>query len=231
MNKKPLILLVEDDANLGFVVKDNLEYRGFEVCLCEDGLSGYEAFCEHHFDLCLLDVMMPKEDGFSLASKIRSRNKQVPILFLTARQMKEDKIAGFSLGADDYITKPFSMEELVLRMKVFLKRSGKSSDPVPDHIAIGAYTFDHANLNLVHPDTEKKLTRREADLLRLLCDHAGNTVKREDILKTVWGNDDYFAGRSMDVFISRLRKYLSFDPSIEIVNYHGVGFRLLVKAL
>ena len=221
----PRILLVEDDPSLGFVIMDNLVAKGYEVTLCVDGEEGQQVFLQKQFDLCIFDVMMPKKDGFTLAKNIREKNQQVPILFVTAKSMLEDKVAGFAAGGDDYIVKPFSMEELCLRIEVFLRRS--NGTPLTSEIfSIGTYTFDYKNLTLQHPDGTKALTQKEAEVLRLLCIHKDRVLKREEILKTVWGDDDYFLGRSLDVFISKLRKYLKEDPSVEIVNYHGVGFRL-----
>lgn len=225
---RPRILLVEDDTNLGFVIRDNLEHRNLDVHLFENGQVALDAFKKERFDLCIVDVMLPVMDGFALAKHIREIDQDIPLLFLTAKSMKDDRITGFNLGADDYITKPFSIEELILRIKVFLKRSGRSAAEVTGIIKIGSCVFDYKNLDLMHQDKNKKLTTREAMLLKLLCDHAETTVKREEILNKVWGNDDYFAGRSMDVFISKLRKYLSVDDTIEIINYHGVGFKLTV---
>lgn len=227
--QRPKILLAEDDTNLGFVIRDNGEYRDLDILLCEDGQQALDAFRSGSFDLCILDVMLPKMDGFTLAREIRAINQEVPLLFLTARSMKEDRLAGFTVGADDYITKPFSIEELFMRVNVFLKRSGRSAEKITGMLRIGEFVFDANNLDLAHEEGKRKLTAREAALLKLLCDQQGSTVKREDILRQVWGNEDYFAGRSMDVFISRLRKYLAPDPSIEIMNYHGVGFRLTVN--
>ena len=224
----PRILLVEDDPSLGFVIMDNLVAKGYEVTLCVDGEEGQQVFLQKQFDLCIFDVMMPKKDGFTLAKNIREKNQQVPILFVTAKSMLEDKVAGFAAGGDDYIVKPFSMEELCLRIEVFLRRS--NGTPLTSEIfSIGTYTFDYKNLTLQHPDGAKALTQKEAEVLRLLCIHKDRVLKREEILKTVWGDDDYFLGRSLDVFISKLRKYLKEDPSVEIVNYHGVGFRLEQK--
>lgn len=226
---KQRILLVEDDTNLGFVIKDNFEQNQFEVVLCVDGEEALKCFSSETFDLCILDVMLPKMDGFELAKQIRSQNDQIPLLFLTAKSLKEDRINGFNIGADDYISKPFSIEELILRCKVFLKRStSKSTATISSNI--GKYTFDYKNQLLRFEDEEKKLTQREALLLNLLADNKGEIVKRDFLLKEVWGTDDYFAGRSMDVFISRLRKYLAKDPSIEIINYHSVGFKLSINA-
>jgi DNA-binding response OmpR family regulator len=223
------ILLVEDDENLGFVVKDNFEQEQFEVVLCVDGEQALQAFKTDTFDLCILDVMLPKMDGFELAKEIRKLNDQVPLLFLTAKSLKEDKLAGFNIGADDYITKPFSIEELILRCRVFIKRSKAVSQNNSKVINIGEYKFDIQNQLLIHETEQKKLTLRESLLLQLLSEKIDEIVKREFILKEVWGTDDYFAGRSMDVFISRLRKYLSKDPRIEIINYHSVGFKLFIQ--
>ena len=222
------ILLVEDDPGLGFVIKDNLDTKGYDVTLCVDGEAGHQTFLQQSFDLCIFDVMMPKKDGFSLAQNIREKNQQVPILFVTAKSMLEDKIAGFAAGGDDYIVKPFSMEELCLRIEVFLRRSsGKNS--IEKSFSLGQYTFDCINLTLRHATGAKTLTQKEADVLKLLCMNKDRVLKREEILKSVWGDDDYFLGRSLDVFISKLRKYLKEDPSVEIVNYHGVGFKLECK--
>jgi DNA-binding response OmpR family regulator len=222
------ILLVEDDASLGFIIKDNLEMKGWRVDLFADGQSGWDAFKRKKYALCVLDVMLPKMDGFVLAENIRSLNSEVPILFLTARATKDDRIEGFKKGADDYITKPFSIEELQYRVTVFLKRSGTgvSSGTI---VKLGAYDFDYANLTLAIASDKTELTQMEADLLKLFCDQKGKLIKREEILKAVWNSDDYFLGRSLDVFISKLRKYLKSDANIEIVNQFGVGFRLDIK--
>jgi DNA-binding response OmpR family regulator len=220
------ILLVEDDPNLGFVIKDNLSMKGYEVTLRNNGDDGLHTFCEKQFDLCILDVMLPKKDGFTLAQQIRERNQQVPILFVTAKSMLEDKIAGFQSGGDDYISKPFSIEELCLRIEVFLRRSVSQTNE--EQFTIGDLRFDCHNFTLYHNTGEKTLTQKEAEVLKLLCRNKDRVLKREEILKAVWGNDDYFLGRSMDVFISKLRKYLKEDPRVQIVNYHGVGFRLEV---
>jgi DNA-binding response OmpR family regulator len=222
------ILLVEDDPSLGFVIKDTLQVKGHHVTWCEDGEQGQQEFLTHPFDICILDVMLPKKDGFSLAQEIRAINQQVPILFVTAKSMLEDKVLAFQLGADDYITKPFSMQELLLRIDVFLRRSATSDDD--SVFSLGTYEFDCRNLTLRHPDGTKNLTQKESEVLKLLCAHKGRILKRDEILKTVWGDDDYFMGRSMDVFISKLRKYLKNDSTIRIVNYHGVGFKLELKS-
>ncbi len=226
---KAKILLVEDDSNLGFVMKDNLIHKGYQVTLCTNGEEGELQFQSQTFDLCILDVMMPKKDGFSLAQAIREKNKQVPILFITAKSMLEDKVAGFQAGGDDYLIKPFSMEELYLRMEVFLRRTN-GLNTTDSSYAIGEFNFDCKNLSLQHITGNKTLTQKEAEVLKLLCSNKERVLKREEILTTVWGDDDYFMGRSLDVFISKLRKYLKEDPKVEIVNYHGVGFRLEVAS-
>jgi DNA-binding response OmpR family regulator len=221
------ILLVEDDPSLGFVIKDNLSIKGYDVMLCKDGEEGHTAFSQNPFRLCILDVMLPKKDGFTLARNIREKNKEVPILFLTAKAMIEDKLEGFKTGADDYITKPFSLDELFYRVEVFLKRTKPAPEQGDTIVQLGFYQFNYKNLTLsVSPDAIKTLTQKEAEVLRLLYLNRERVLKREEILTSVWGDDDYFMGRSMDVFISKLRKYLKDDPSVQIVNYHGVGFRL-----
>ncbi len=224
------ILLVEDDPSLGFVIRDNLGLKGYDVTLCADGSDGESAFQNGFFDLCILDVMLPKKDGFTLAKSIREKNKEVPILFLTAKSMVEDKLMGFKSGADDYVTKPFSLEELVYRIEVFLRRSnGHASVHDGKVVAVGRYRFDPSRLTLKNGSSEKTLTQKEAEVLKLLYQNRDRVLKREEILKQVWGDDDYFMGRSMDVFISKLRKYLKEDPDIQIVNYHGIGFRLEMR--
>ncbi|MFZ4786088.1 MAG: response regulator transcription factor [Flavobacteriales bacterium] len=228
----PKILLVEDDTNLGFVVQDTLKMEGFKVHLCKDGKEGLLQFNKENYDLCLLDVMMPKKDGFSLAEDIRKTNAEIPIVFLTAKGMSEDKIKGFKLGADDYITKPFSSEELILRIKAILKRNPTLKDEPKEknRFDIGAFVFDFPNYELRIGEIKKKLTKKEAELLKLLAEHQDQVLERELIANMVWGDDSYFVGRSMDVFITKLRKYLSDDPNLAIVNVHGVGFRLENKA-
>lgn len=227
---KATILLVEDDLNLGFVIQDALKRRGFTVHLCRDGKEGLRKFNEQPYDLCVLDVMLPQKDGFSLAEDIRLTDRKVPIVFLTAKSQTEDRIAGFKAGGDDYLTKPFSHEELILRIEAILRRTqGKEDDPRErDRFELGDYTFDHRNLMLSHPSEERKLTKKEAEVLRLLCLHADQVLPRELVLNMVWGDDTYFLGRSLDVFISRLRKYLKLDPKVQIVNVHGVGFKLVI---
>lgn len=221
------ILLVEDDFNLGFVIQDTLRMEGYKVHLCKDGKEGLMQFNKEQYDLCLLDVMMPKKDGFSLAEDIRKINSEVPIVFLTAKTQDEDKIKGFQLGADDYITKPFNNAEFLLRIKAILKRSNSGSAPQKSALhQIGKYTFDYANYKLSGAEEEKNLTKKEAEILKLLCEHQGQVIERELIANLVWGDDSYFVGRSMDVFITKLRKYLSEDDSVSITNIHGVGFKL-----
>jgi DNA-binding response OmpR family regulator len=220
------ILLVEDDPSLGFVIRDGLASRGYQVEWCTDGEEAGKAFHRNPVDLCILDVMLPKVDGFELAREIRKTNPSVPILFVTAKSMLEDKIAGFTAGGDDYLVKPFSMDELVLRMEVHLRRSASATTSENGIIRLGEYQFDPKNLTLRHAKGEKVLTQKESDVLSLLSRHRDRVLKREEILKGVWGSDDYFLGRSLDVFISKLRKYLKDDPALEIVNYHGVGFKL-----
>ena len=226
------ILLAEDDANLGFVVQDNLKSKGYKVTLCSDGEVALKTFANEQFDLCILDVMMPKKDGFTVAKTIRDINKEIPIVFLTAKTMQADKIKGFTLGADDYITKPFDFEEFLLRIESILRRTQILTQKVKETInnyTIGSYSFDVKNQLLSFASIEKKLTKKETRILAFLCEHLNDIAPRELILKNIWGTDDYFSGRSMDVFISKLRKYLSEDKNIQISNIHGVGFKLEVK--
>lgn len=225
---KAKVLLVEDDSSLGFVIKDNLEDAGYEVIYCVDGETGYTQFMRHNIDICLLDVMLPKKDGMALAGQIRKKNEHVPIIFLTAKSMDEDKIAGFKAGGDDYITKPFNMQELLLRIEVFLKHARKNNaEEVTTH-HIGHLEFDYANLLLKDGNKESQLTQKEADLLNYLCVNANQVVKREDILLNVWGKEDYFLGRSMDVFMTKIRKFLKDVPEVELQTIHGVGFKLIL---
>jgi DNA-binding response OmpR family regulator len=229
MDKK-IILLLEDDPNLGFMLQENLELRGYEVKLCTNGDEGMKAFMSGRFDLCLVDVMMPKKDGFTFARELRERDQQTPLIFLTAKSLKEDRIEGLKIGADDYVTKPFSMEELALRIQAVLKRSASSSTPSHDGttFTIGNYVFDYERQTLQIKSKKQKLTAKESDLLKLLCQHINTTLERELALKEVWGDDSYFNARSMDVFISRLRSYFKGDSRIEILNVHGKGFKLVV---
>ncbi|MCC5923427.1 MAG: response regulator transcription factor [Crocinitomicaceae bacterium] len=224
------ILLVEDDTSLGFIIADQLTNQGFKVVLASDGAEGFKLFNEQPFQLCILDVMMPKKDGISLAEDIRSIDKNVPILFLSAKSMTEDKVAGFEAGADDYLTKPFSSDELALRVKALLRRSKNSPSEIDDTlIPIGGYQFDKSNFVLKKEDFQKKLTKKEANILKILCKFENQVVPREVVLNAVWGQDDYFVGRSLDVFITKLRKYFSLDSSVQIENIHGIGFKLTTK--
>jgi DNA-binding response OmpR family regulator len=223
------ILFVEDDDSLGFVIKDNLEQAGHQVQHCANGKLGLEAFKNGPFDIGVLDVMLPEMDGFTLSENIKKMNSDFPIIFLTAKSLNEDRIKGLKLGADDYISKPFNMEELLLRIEAILKRVGKSNGANNSTCPIGQYTFDLKNLKLIFNQKEQNLTHREAQLLKLLVDHKNETISREMILVALWGDNDYFKGRSMDVFITRLRKYLSEDNTLKINNVHGVGFRLEIN--
>lgn len=223
---KPHLLYVEDDESLGFVTKDNLEMQGYQITHCTDGKSALETAKSGSFDLCILDVMLPEMDGFTLAEEIRRFNAEIPIIFLSAKSLKEDKIKGLRLGGDDYITKPFSIEELILKVEVFLRRKNMSANaPKPTTYRLGCYEFDYKNLGLTCNGQTETLTQREADLLKFFLDNPNQVVKRSDILEKLWGEDDYFMGRSLDVFISRLRKYLRHDENLKVENIHGVGFR------
>ncbi|MBO2008763.1 response regulator transcription factor [Hymenobacter negativus] len=222
------ILYAEDDPNLGFVTRDNLERRGYHLTHCADGAEALATFERQPFDLCLLDVMLPGLDGLALARRIRALSPRVPILFLSARALGEDRITGLRTGADDYITKPFSLEELVLRMEVFLKRTAAAGpDTAPDSV-LGSYTFDLANLVLMHAAGRVRLTQKEGQLLNLFVQRPGQLLRREEILHQLWGDDDYFLGRSLDVFISRLRKHLRHDARVQLRNVNRVGFVLEV---
>jgi len=231
-NVKTQILLVEDDSNLGTLLQEYLEAKGFETKLATDGKKGFDAFCKQEFDLLLLDVMMPIKDGITLAKEIRLTDKNVPIIFLTAKSMKEDTMEGFNAGADDYITKPFSMEELLARVNAVLRRSSKQRVHNADDstFTIGNYSFNSKNQVLMLANKEQKLTTKESELMRLLCIHKNDVLDRNFALKTIWHDDNYFNGRSMDVYIAKLRKFLKDDSKVEIVNVHGKGFKLLVNA-
>ena len=221
------ILLVEDDTNLGFIVSDQLKSDGYAVTLCTDGLEAFKRFNEEKFHLCIFDVMMPKKDGFSLARDIRKINHEVPILFLTAKSMTEDKVEGFKAGGDDYLTKPFSIEEFQLRISALLRRVNIIVEEKEETILqLGTYQFDTLNFRLIHSKFEKTLTKKEAHILKLLYRFKNQVVNRDTVLDAVWGQNDYFVGRSLDVFITKLRKYLKEDESIHIANIHGIGFKL-----
>ena len=223
---KAKILYVEDDDSLSFITKDQLEMESYDVTHSANGKDAWSIFKKGEFDLCLLDVMLPQMDGFELAKKIRAVSKHVPIIFLTAKSMAEDKMEGFLLGGDDYVTKPYSFEELKMRIDVFLRRRKIIEEAPKEAIIIGKYNFDYANLDLSINGTSKGLTQREADILYYLAARPNQVIRRSDILEDIWGKDDYFYGRSLDVFISRLRKYLNEDPEITIENVHSVGFKL-----
>lgn len=229
---KRALLLLEDDPNLGLILQEHLELNGFDATLCVNGEEGEAAFRKRKFDLCLVDVMMPRKDGFSFARDVRAVDSETPIIFLTAKAMKEDRIEGLKIGADDYLTKPFSMEELLLRIRAVLRRSRKEerAETVPPEFLLGEYTFDPLKRTLRRGRTNRKLTARESDLLRLLCLHVNGTLERSAALRELWGDDSYFNSRSMDVFISRLRKYLAGDPGVEIMNVPGKGIKLVVGA-
>ncbi|BDD09254.1 DNA-binding response regulator [Fulvitalea axinellae] len=223
--KKPKVLLVEDDEDLAFLVADNLQIEGFDVIRKADGEQAWEELRTNEFDICVFDVMLPKLDGFGLAERLRNTNTEVPIIFLTAKSIQEDRLKGLRLGADDYITKPFDMEELILRMRVFLKRSG-SSNSGKDKFKLGNLTFLPLDRVLELGEEQMKLTGKECEVLKILSKKMGKVVSRTEILEGVWGRDDYFLGRSLDVHLSKLRKHLKADPSVLIENVHGLGFRL-----
>ena len=227
---KAKILYVEDDESLSFITKDQLEMEGYNITHINNGKDGWSAFKKSDFDLCLLDVMLPQMDGFELAKKIRGVSKHIPIIFLTAKSMQEDKMEGFLLGGDDYVTKPYSFEELKMRIEVFLRRKKIIEEAPKESLQIGKFSFDYSNLDLSANGNSKGLTQREADILYYLAKRPNQVIRRSDILEDIWGKDDYFYGRSLDVFISRLRKYLSEDPSLSIENVHSVGFKLNVPS-
>jgi DNA-binding response OmpR family regulator len=225
------ILLAEDDINLGFVISDQLRAEGYHVSLTTDGVEALKRFNEQPYHLCIFDVMMPKKDGFTLARDIRQINSDVPILFLTAKSMTEDKIEGFNAGGDDYLTKPFSVEELNLRIKSLLKRVNiRTEIPEEKVFNVSEFIFDTENLTITLGGNVQSLTKKEAQILKILYKFKNQVLPREVILNTVWGQDDYFVGRSLDVFITKLRKYLKEDETIQILNIHGVGFKLEIKA-
>ena len=227
------ILLVEDDPNLGLLLQDYLQLKGkFDVVLCKDGDEGLRAFTKQSYDLLILDVMMPKKDGFTLGKDIRKFNTQVPIIFATAKGMIEDKTMAFNLGGDDYITKPFRIEELLLRINALLKRTNTSETAEDDRqtvFKIGKYVFDYTSQVITIGDNQQKLSTKEAELLRLLCRRKNEVLTREEALLNIWHDDNYFNGRSMDVFLSKIRKYLKDDPAVEIINVHGRGYKLLIN--
>ncbi len=225
------VLLAEDDKNLGSVLASYLEAKGYPTTLCVNGQEAFNAFSKDRYDFCIIDVMMPVKDGFTLAKEIRETDTKIPILFLTAKSMQEDKLRGFELGADDYITKPFSMEELLMRMKAILRRStdSKTMQASRTHYELGHFTFDYNRQLLRTGAEEQKLTSKESELLKMLCDNVNEVLDRSVALKKIWHDDSYFNARSMDVYITKLRKYLKADPAIELINVHGVGFKLVIN--
>ena len=227
MEEKLKILLCEDDENLGMLLREYLQAKGYMTELCADGEAGFKAFMKSKFDICVLDVMMPKKDGFTLAQEISQTNAEMPIIFLTAKTQKEDIVEGFKLGADDYITKPFSMEELVFRIEAILRRVRGKKSKESTLYNIGKFTFDTQKQLLSIGDEHRKLTTKENELLSLLCSHANEILQRDFALKTIWIDDNYFNARSMDVYITKLRKHLKDDPQIEIINIHGKGYKLI----
>ncbi len=229
MNKSTKILLVEDDPNLGLLLSEYLNAKGYECTLKTNGQEGYDAFVKDNYDFLIFDVMMPIKDGFTLAKEVRGLDKNIPILFLTAKSLKEDTLKGFNVGADDYMTKPFSMEELLARINAILRRIPTNQEKDEDIFEIGIFKFDYQQQKLTTENSETKLTTKENELLKLLCKNKNGVLERNDALKAVWGDDNYFNGRSMDVYIAKLRKHLKLDDSIQIINVHGKGFKLLTK--
>ena len=231
MEEKMKILLCEDDENLGMLLREYLQAKGYDTELCTDGEAGYKAFLKEKYDLCVFDVMMPKKDGFSLAKDIRQSNQEIPIIFLTAKTLKEDILEGFKIGADDYLTKPFSMEELTFRIEAVLRRVRGKKNRDRSFYKIGSFTFDTQKQILSRGSEQTKLTTKESELLSLLCAHANEILQRDFALKTIWIDDNYFNARSMDVYITKLRKHLKADESVEIINIHGKGYKLITPEL
>ncbi len=227
MEEKTKVLLCEDDENLGMLLREYLNAKGYDTTLCPDGEAGYKAFTQDNYDLCVFDVMMPRKDGFTLAKEVKQVNKDVPIIFLTARNMKEDVYLGFELGADDYLTKPFSMEELTYRIEAVVRRSMKRKNKERTTYPLGSYLFDIQKQTLTREGVVIKLTTKECELLTLLCANIGEILQRDYALKTIWVDDNYFNARSMDVYITKLRKHLKDDPAVEIINVHGKGYKLV----
>jgi DNA-binding response OmpR family regulator len=222
------ILLTEDDPNLGMLLQEYLSAKGYETDLAKNGEEGIKLFLANSYDMCLLDVMMPKKDGYTMAKEIRTKDKNIPIIFLTAKAMKEDTIQGFRVGADDYITKPFSMEELLMRMKAIFRRITRQEVDNQDFIyQIGNYSFDYQHQNLAFYEVNHKLTSKESELLKVLCQNKNIAISRSFTLKLIWGDDSYFNARSMDVYVTKLRKHLKEDATIQILNMHGEGFKLV----
>lgn len=230
MEEKIKVLLAEDDEHLSELIKDELEDEGYEVVVCHDGQTAINVFDKSKFGLCLLDVMMPVKDGFMVAKKIRQQSDVIPIIFISTKALLEDKIEGYQKGADDYIVKPFNMKELLLKMEVFLRRSKKMFSETKSEFQVGKLYFSYTDLSFKSPEGSFNLKQKEADLLRFLCSHPNRILKREEILMAVWGKDDYFLGRSMDVFMSKLRKYLKADPEVVLETIHGIGYRFTIPS-
>jgi DNA-binding response OmpR family regulator len=232
MEEGTVILMVEDDPNLGYLLKENFKSKGIDIHLCTDGEAGYEAFLNYQFSLCILDVMLPKKDGFTLARDIRRKDDNIPIIFLTAKGMDDDKITGFDIGGDDYVTKPFSAQELLARIKAVLKRSKHNQNGAAANAnsswQLGKFAFSYTDRILSAEGYQKRLSTKEADILKLFAENKNVLIHRRDILTNVWGVDDYFTSKSMDVYLTRLRKLLRDDPALEIQNVHGTGFKLIV---
>jgi DNA-binding response OmpR family regulator len=225
LKQKFNILLAEDDLNLGILLVDYLEAEGFNVKLCKDGELALKALQGNRFDVCLLDVMMPKMDGFSLAKEIRIKHNNMPVIFITAKSLKEDKLKGYDLGADDYITKPFDEEELLWKIKALIRRMPEQKgERIVEAVSVGKYIFDFTNQCLSINGGIKRITEKESEILHYLCNHRNHVIKREEMLKELWGENDYFLGRSLDVFITKIRKYIKEDPELSIENVFGVGF-------
>jgi DNA-binding response OmpR family regulator len=228
MEKKMRVILSEDDENLGSLLREYLIAKGYDTDLYPDGDAAYKGFQKNQYDLCIFDVMMPKKDGFTLAKEVRMINSEIPIIFLTAKNMKEDVIEGFRLGADDYMTKPFSMEELIFRIEAILRRTLGEADNTQVIFKLGRFTFDARKQTLSDINDSTKLTTKESELLRLLCVNANKVLERNYALKTIWVDDNYFNARSMDVYITKLRKHLKDEEGIEIINIHGKGYKLII---
>jgi DNA-binding response OmpR family regulator len=222
------ILFAEDDTNLGLLLKENLQHKGYDTVWCRDGAEAFERFTKETFNLCLLDVMLPVADGFTLAKQIRTVNASIPIIFLTARGMHEDKVKGFETGCDDYVTKPFNTQELCLRISAILKRLQQNNGTSQKTFDLGKFCFDYTKMALQIGKESRKLSSKESDLLYMLVTNKNEFVPRNVILEKIWGNDDYFSAKSMDVYISKIRKHLKDDPSVEILNAYGIGFKMIV---
>jgi DNA-binding response OmpR family regulator len=231
MDIKARILLAEDDSALSELMKEALEEEGYSVEVCADGQEAISTFDKQKFDICLLDIMMPVKDGFMVAKKIRQQTDMMPILFISTKNLEEDKIKGYETGADDYITKPFSMKELLLKLDVFLRRTKKMFHETRRDFSFGKIFFSYTDLKLINPEGQFDVKQKEADLLKFLCEHPNRILKRDEILLAVWGKDDFFLGRSMDVYMTKIRKYLKEDPDVMIETIHGVGFRFSIPEM